>query len=159
MLLARDRWQPLSGLIARYELTLQAVGDGQDIPGSYWGAPEAGLKKHTVYARGDTPVHSVLHECAHCICMSASRRAALDTDAGGEDQEENAVCYLQIVLARPLYEQSIEAVCADMDAWGYSFRLGSARDWFERDADDARAFLREHNLIDAADAPTYRLRS
>jgi hypothetical protein len=35
----------------------------------------------------------------------------------------------------------------DMDAWGYSFRLGSARAWFERDADDARTFLRERGLL------------
>ena len=26
----------------------------------------------------------------------------------------------------------------DMDDWGYSFRLGSAQQWFEQDADDAR---------------------
>ena len=32
---------------------------------------------------------------------------------------------------------------ADMDAWGYSFRLGSARAWFENDAEDARRSLRE----------------
>jgi hypothetical protein len=30
---------------------------------------------------------------------------------------------------------------ADMDAWGYSFRLGSTRAWFEADAEDAREFL------------------
>jgi hypothetical protein len=45
-----------------------------------------------------------------------------------------------------------------MDAWGYSFRLGSAQTWFEQDADDARAWLREHALIDVADRPTWRLR-
>ncbi len=28
-----------------------------------------------------------------------------------------------------------------MDAWGYSFRLGSTRAWFEGDAQDARAWL------------------
>ena len=28
-----------------------------------------------------------------------------------------------------------------MDAWGYTFRLGSARAWFENDADDAFAHL------------------
>ena len=30
---------------------------------------------------------------------------------------------------------------ADMDAWGYTFRLGSAHAWFEHDAEDAREFL------------------
>jgi hypothetical protein len=29
----------------------------------------------------------------------------------------------------------------DMDAWGYSFRLGTAAEWFELDAEDARNWL------------------
>jgi hypothetical protein len=33
-----------------------------------------------------------------------------------------------------------------MDAWGYTYRLGSTQAWFEQDADDARAFLEEHGL-------------
>ncbi len=36
--------------------------------------------------------------------------------------------------------------CADMDAWGYSFRLGSAQRWFEHDAADAQAWLAERGL-------------
>jgi hypothetical protein len=46
----------------------------------------------------------------------------------------------------------------DMDSWGYSFRLGSARAWFEQDADDARQWLQRHQLIDAQQQPTWRLR-
>ena len=38
---------------------------------------------------------------------------------------------------------------ADMDAWGYSFRLGSARRWFEEDAADASAWLTQRGLLDA----------
>jgi hypothetical protein len=38
----------------------------------------------------------------------------------------------------------------DMDAWGYTFRLGSARAWFKGDAGDAFAFLIEHELINPA---------
>jgi hypothetical protein len=34
-----------------------------------------------------------------------------------------------------------------MDAWGYSFRFGSARAWFERDADDARGWLARRGLL------------
>ena len=30
---------------------------------------------------------------------------------------------------------------ADMDTWGYSFRLGDTRSWFERDAEDAMKAL------------------
>ena len=48
---------------------------------------------------------------------------------------------------------------ADMDAWGYSFRLGSTRAWFERDAEDARAWLVEHGLLIAEGEPTWRSRS
>jgi hypothetical protein len=47
----------------------------------------------------------------------------------------------------------------DMDAWGYTFRLGSSRAWFERDATDACAWLRESGLIDEAIKPTFRLRA
>jgi hypothetical protein len=35
---------------------------------------------------------------------------------------------------------------ADMDAWGYTFRLGSTRAWFEGDAEDALAFLAARGL-------------
>ena len=47
-------------------------------------------------------MHSVLHESSHYICMSPERRAALDRDAGGDDLEEAAVCYLQVLLAGEL---------------------------------------------------------
>ena len=46
----------------------------------------------------------------------------------------------------------------DMDAWGYSFRLGSSRAWFESDAADARAWLRDHGLLGANGAPAFMLR-
>jgi hypothetical protein len=38
----------------------------------------------------------------------------------------------------------------DMDAWGYSFRLGSSRAWFEGDAQEARAWLSARGIIDSA---------
>src|SRR3546814_16315328 len=40
-------------------------------------------------------------------------------------------------------------VLADMDAWGYTFRLGSAAAYFERDADAAWAWLVERGLVAA----------
>jgi hypothetical protein len=148
----------LAVLLARYGLVLVMVPDGAPIPGSYWGAPEAGIIGCTVYARPDTPVHSVLHEAGHIICMDAARRARLDADAGGEYAEEDAVCYLQIVLTGELGLGVAEA-CADMDAWGYTFRLGSAQAWFERDAEDARAWLVRHGLLTESGVPTFRLRA
>ena len=148
----------LSQLLARYALRLELVPAGGAIPGSYWGVPEAGIVGHVVYARADTPVHSVLHEAGHVICMDAARRARLDTDAGGEYAEEDAVCYLQVVLAAQV-GLSVGAICADMDAWGYTFRLGSAQAWFSRDADDARAWLRHYGLLTDAGEPTFRLRA
>jgi hypothetical protein len=104
--------------------------------------------------RNDTPLHSALHEAAHVVCMDTDRRARLHTDAGGEYAEEDAVCYLQIVLARQL-GVTVEKICADMDAWGYTFRLGSARAWFTHDADDARAWLLRHGLLTDSGVPTW----
>ena len=83
----------------------------------------------------------------------------MHTDAGGDYDEENAVCYLQIILAGYLPGTGREHMMHDMDAWGYSFRLGSARAWFERDAADARQSLLTHGLLDAQGEPTWMLRS
>ena len=145
-------------LLARYGLSLIVVAEQSDIPGSFWGDSEAGLVGMRVYARADTPLHSVLHETCHCLCMDKARRAALHTDAGGDTDEENAVCYLQILLADCLPGVGRARLLADMDAWGYSFRLGSAQRWFEVDAQDARQWLEREGLIDADEQPTWRRR-
>lgn len=152
-------WSPLRELLHRYGLDLRVVDDGADIPGSYWGAPEAGLLGRTVLARGGTPVHSLLHETCHLICMDEERRVRLDTEAGGEDIEEDATCYLQIVLADQLPGVGAERLMADMDAWGYSFRLGSTSAWFAGDAGDARDWLLKHRLITPGGNATFALRS
>lgn len=151
-------WPTLRRLLTRFALELEQIGDGQNIPGSYWGAPEAGLIGNRVLARQDTPVHSLLHESCHAICMDPHRRRHLDTDAGGEDIEENGVCYLQIKLAHYLEGVGSQRLMADMDLWGYSFRLGSTRAWFEQDADDARSWLVLHGLLTPAGKPTWRCR-
>jgi hypothetical protein len=91
--------------------------------------------------------------------MAPQRRAALDTDAGGDYDEENAVCYLQVLLSDELPGFGRDRMFADMDAWGYSFRLGSARAWFENDAEDARAWLHAQRLVDSRDRPAWRLRA
>lgn len=142
----------LAALLARYGLALREVPEGQPIPGSFWGEPEAGIIGDDVYVRPDTPVHSALHEACHLICAGA-RRAAIHTDAGGSYAEEDAVCYLQIVLADRLAGVGRERLMADMDAWGYTFRLGSAGAWFAGDAEDARGWLVERGLLDAEDRP------
>lgn len=139
---------PLSALLERFGLELHAVEDGDAIPHSYWGAPEAGIAELRVWARADTPIHSLLHEACHTICMDAERRHCFATEAGGEDVEENAVCYLQILLADAIDGVGRDRLMRDMDAWGYSFRLGSTAAWFEDDADDALDFLLEHRLVE-----------
>jgi hypothetical protein len=136
----------LEALLARHGLRLERVTDGAPIPGSYWGEPEAGLIGETVFARGDTPVHSLLHEACHLVVMPPERRARVHTDATDSVPEEDAACCLQIILADALPGVGRERLMADMDAWGYSFRLGSAKAWFERDAEDARAFLAARGL-------------
>jgi hypothetical protein len=137
----------LALVLHQYGLTLTLIAPHEDIPGSFWGDSEAGLKGDTLYARLDTPVHSVLHEASHYVCMTPERRAGLERDAGGDDPEESAVCYLQILLADALPEVGRERLMRDMDGWGYSFRLGSTRAWFEGDAEDARTWLRSHGVI------------
>ena len=135
---------PLCRLLAPLGLAIECVADGSSIPGSYWGDSEAGVLGHVLYLRADTPVHSALHEASHFLCATAAGRNAPQTDAGGSDTEENAVCYLQCRLADRLDGYSRERCFADMDAWGYTFVLGSAERWFADDADDAVAWLRLH---------------
>ncbi|HRD66483.1 MAG TPA: hypothetical protein PKY50_10045 [Candidatus Competibacter sp.] len=150
--------EPLITLLIRYGLTVVWIPPNSEIPGSFWGESEAGLIGDYLFVRDDTPVHSALHEACHYICMDAKRRAHLHTDAGGECIEENGVCYLQILLADALPGVGRARMCADMDAWGYSFRLGSARAWFEQDAEDVRAWLLESGLIDRDARPIWRVR-
>lgn len=148
----------LHALLRPFRLIPTMAPEDTRIPGSYWGDPEAGLIGERLYLHGDTPVHSALHEACHYICMDGERRRQLHTDAGGSTAEEDAVCWLQVILADHLPGIGREAMFRDMDAWGYSFRLGSARAWFEQDADDARAWLLGHGLISADNAPTWTLR-
>ncbi len=141
---------PVQQLLARFGVTLRLVADGMPIEASYWGEPEAGLVGSQVHARLDTPVHSVLHEAAHILCMDTERRAHLYKDAGGDFAEEDAVCCLQIMLAEQIQELGSEQMMRDMNAWGYTFRLGSAQAWFATEAEQAREFLKNRGLTNAA---------
>lgn len=145
-------------LLARYGLDMTLVAPQEVIPGSYWGESEAGLIADRLYVRLDTPLHSALHESAHYICMAPERRARLHTDAQGDTDEESAVCYLQILLSDAMAVPR-SRMFADMDAWGYSFRLGSTAQWFSHDADDARLWLLDHQLIDSSGQLTFCCRS
>lgn len=131
----------LCGLLSPYGLQLEWIPDTAPIPGSYWGESEAGLIGDRLYLRHDTPLHSALHEAAHFVCMTSERRASLERDAGGDHAEENAVCYLQILWGSELSGVGRERILADMDSWGYTFRLGSAARWFDEDASDAHEWL------------------
>lgn len=130
-------------LLARYGLRFERVADDAPIPGSFWGDTEAGLIATTVFARADTPLHSLLHEACHLIVIPPALRWRVHTDASDSVFEEDATCYLQLLLAGEVPGFGTARALADMDAWGYTFRLGSARAWFERDAEDAAQFLRE----------------
>jgi len=150
--------QSVTDLLNRYGLVafwqeLDAV-----IKGSFWGAPEAGIIGTCVYVRPDTPVHSFLHETSHVICMSPELRQQHTGNAGSDDLEESAVCYLQVLLADSLPGVGQNRLMEDMDIWGYSFRLGSTRRWFAEDAADAKEWLQSHDVIDEAGIPTGNMR-
>ena len=151
--------ESLRSLVQRYGATLQLLAAGETVPGSYWGESEAGLKGHILYVRADTPLHSLLHELSHYVCMAPGRRQALDRDAGGDDAEECAVCYLQIVLSDEIAGFGQARMLADMDAWGYTFRHGSSRAWFENDAADACIWLRQFGVLDEQGKPTFHPRT
>ncbi|OOZ41590.1 hypothetical protein BOW53_03260 [Solemya pervernicosa gill symbiont] len=150
--------EPLQRVLKPYGMVVEGVAAEEEIPGSFWGDEEAGLIENRLLVRDDTPLHSALHEACHYICMDQSRRQGLHTDAGGGYDEENGVCYLQVLLADRIAGFGRARMFADMDAWGYSFRLGSSQRWFEQDAVDANQWLADHNLLDAAGEPNGQLR-
>ena len=147
--MADVRFDEAAALLQRYGLTLQRVDNGAPIPGSYWGECEAGIIGNTVYARGDTPVHSLLHEACHLIVLPHEHRIGVHTDATDSIEEEDAVCVLQTLLGDALPGVGCERVFTDMDSWGYTFRLGSARAYVEHDAESAWAWLQMRGLIDS----------
>ena len=155
----QQRQSQLATLLKPYGMEIQYVADSETIKGSFFGEREAGLIDNKLLLRHDTPVHSALHEAGHYICMDPQRRAKLDTDAEGDYDEENGVCYLQILLADHLPDLGRERMMIDMDRWGYSFRLGSAKVWFEQDAEDAKQWLIKHHLIDINQNPTWYYRN
>jgi len=146
-------------LLKKYSLNLHIEADNTEIPGSYWGESEAGLISNNVYVRRDTPIHSMLHETCHYICMDSQRRENLDTDAAGDYDEENGVCYLQIILSDLIPEMGQKRMMQDMDSWGYTFRLGSAQKWFEEDAKDAFNWLVTYQIIDTNKKATFNVRT
>ena len=143
-------------LLGQYGIELIRCEKHQPIPSSFWGDDEAGLRGNQIFARPDTPLHSILHESGHYICADKQRRSSLDRDAASDDTEESAVCYLQILLGEQLECLGKHKIFTDMDTWGYSFRLGSTEAWFENDAEDARDWLIRKKIISATGL-TYKL--
>jgi hypothetical protein len=90
--------------------------------------------------------------------MDEQRRKKLDTNAGGDYEEEDAVCYLQILLSDFIPEMKQNRMLSDMDEWGYSFRLGSAKGWFEKDAEDAFEWLQKNRVITPENITTFSKR-
>lgn len=144
--------------LGRYGISAEWVAAGSPITGSFWGEPEAGIVRQQVFVRPDTPVHSLLHEVCHIICMSPARREVLDRDAGSDALEESAVCYLQVILADFLPGVGRHRLMQDMDRWGYSFRNGTTERWFLEDAEDAHDWLVREGVLTAAGEPVFELR-
>ena len=91
--------------------------------------------------------------------MSAEQRILKQIDAKGSAMEENATCYLQILLAEHIGGYSRTQLMKDMDAWGYSFRLGSAHSWFTQDAEEVQLWLISQQIINTQGKPTWKLRN
>lgn len=141
----------------RFGIQIKRQASGTKIEGTFWGEPEAGIVGKCVYVRGDTPVHSLLHELCHIVCMTPERRQSLNADAASDDNEEAAVCYLQVSLANNVAEIGQARIMCDMDAWGYSFPEGNTQSWYEA-ATDARGWLLEKGLLDTQGLVLNRLR-
>ncbi len=152
-------WQQVAALLQRFGLTLTSVPNADPIPGSFWGDDEAGLIGAALFARGDTPLHSILHEACHWITCTPQRRAHVHTDAADTQEEENATCYLQILLSDHIHGFGRARGLKDMDAWGYSFRLGSAALWFSDDAKAERDWLQRFELTDSSERVCFRVRA
>lgn len=148
----------LTALLAHYQLQLIQVADDEDIPHSFWGTPEAGRLGSTLYIRTDTPIHSLLHEACHYICMPQTQRRQSHIDAKGSTLEENACCYLQIILADYIPQLNRHILMYDMDCWGYSFRLGSTARWFFADSEETRQWLITQKILTSANTPSWNLR-
>jgi hypothetical protein len=146
-------------LLAKFGLVIHIVNNNEKIPGSWFGEPEAGIIQNNLYIRNDTPVHSALHESCHFICMDTARRKKLHTDVGGDFDEENAVCYLSILLGDFIDGFGCERMMSDMNEWGYTFRLGSSQAWFNNDAEDAFAWLVSYEIILSSSIPTWQIRN
>jgi len=149
----------LEDLLDKFGLVIHLIEDNQKIPGSWFGEPEAGIIQNNLYIRNDTPVHSALHESCHYICMSPDRREKLHTNVGGDYDEENAVCYLSILLSDYINGFGRERMLSDMDEWGYTFRLGSSKAWFEKDAQDAFEWLVLYRIISTNSEPGWVIRN
>jgi len=153
----------IESYLRRIGMQLSIVPEDEAIPGSFWGESEAGLIQNILHVRSDTPFHSILHESGHYICMTNARRKTLHTNAIGKTKgdysEEDAVCFLQLLLADSFSFYSRAELFSDMDSWGYNFRLGSAEAWFEKDAEAAHAWLLKHGLITTDRQYLYCLRN
>lgn len=64
----------LNLLMSAYGIQIVRLPDNADIAGSFWGAPEAGIVGTQVLVRDDTPLHSMLHESSHIVCMAPELR-------------------------------------------------------------------------------------
>ncbi len=157
--LSNTPYQALIPILSRYQLQLTQVSADSKIPHSFWGSPEAGRLKSTLYARVDSPIHSILHETCPYICMPPDQRSLTQVDAVGSALVESACCYLQIVLADHIEGINRQDLMHDMDTWGYSFRLGSTARWFFADSEDARQWLIEFQILNTSNYPTLNLRS
>ena len=126
----------VAALLARYGLAARARRRRRADPRQLLGRTRSRPDRPRVHARDDTPVHSLLHEAAHLIVLPPERaRRAYRRHRFGRGRRRRLRA--AVAARRRPARRRPRALMADMDAWGYTFRLGSARAYFERDAEDA----------------------
>ena len=78
----------IAALLGKFKLSVDLMPDDATINGSYWGEPEAGIVGNRVLVRRDTPVHSLLHETCHIVCMTPERRQRFKGDGNAEEIQD-----------------------------------------------------------------------
>lgn len=128
-------------LFVCFDLWFECVVDGELIFGSFWGDEEVGIIGIIVYVCGDMLVYLLLYEVCYLIVLLLECCVVVYIDVIDLIEEEDVICYLQIVLVDVFLGVGCDWLMVDMDVWGYLFWFGLICVWFEQDVENVCQFL------------------